>query len=105
MAKVIVELPYMGAYCGSHCAIILNEEKKKIYCVCTRGFPECDMSQVNGGMTSYCPLYGFNFDLKKEKEKFLRYLNYLKEYKILEEHKIEKLEKLEKIFAGAHPAE
>jgi hypothetical protein len=103
--KVIVELPHMGAFCGSHCAIFLDEEKKRIYCDCTGGFPQCDMSQWGWGMTSYCPLYGFHFSLEKEKEKIEKYISYLKEYKILRSSVINQIKIEIETLEGAQPAE
>jgi hypothetical protein len=90
--KVIAELPYMGAFCGSHCAIFLDEAKKKIYCDCTGGFPQCDMSQWGWGSYAFCPLYGFRFDIQKEKEKLFKYLNYLREYRILKNEIINQIQ-------------
>jgi hypothetical protein len=101
MEKVLAKLHAMGAFCNAECQILYESDKNKIYCTCINGNWECDMSQMGWGSYAYCPLYGFHFDLKKEKEKFLSYLNYLKKYKILKSEIINQL----LIIAGAQPTE
>jgi hypothetical protein len=80
--KIIADLPAMGAFWGSHC--VIRMKNKKIYCDCIGGEPQCDMSQAGFGMTAFCPLYGFYFDIEKERDKIKEYLEYLKHYKIVD---------------------
>jgi hypothetical protein len=105
--KIIAELPAMGAYFHSECVIVFDENKNKIYCKCVNDMPECDMSQVNGDMYAFCPLYEFNYNLKEEDiKRCFNFLKYARKYKILNYRVLNQIElEILEILQSAQPAE
>jgi hypothetical protein len=97
--KKIVQLENMGYFGSNRCEIDI--EDKKIYCRCLDKFPECDMAQAGWGMYAYCPLYGFSFDLSKEKDKIelIKWLEWLKKIGLKEV-----AESIEKMLGTDTPA-
>jgi hypothetical protein len=85
MEKVILILEKMGCFGYERCKIIVQDER--IYCEPETSNDVCDGSQLGWGGMAFCPLHGFEINMR-DKGKILKCAKYCEEIGLIQLYKL-----------------